>query len=168
MRLALIPAVAAVSVLGAAPALAQALDPLPPGEGRDIVAVACTQCHPATVITTLREGPQGWRGHINGMVLRGAQLTPTEADTVVDYLATVFGPGVSLPPPAKVDLPVGPGKDVVETHCAVCHDLGRLVGAKRSRDEWSGAVAKMISYGAPVTADEQKAITGYLQRHFGN
>jgi len=26
--------------------------------------------------------------------------------------------------------------------------------------------AKMISYGAPVTADEQKAITGYLQRPF--
>jgi cytochrome c5 len=102
------------------------------------------------------------------MVLRGVQLTSAEVDIVVDYLATVFGRGVSLPPPAKVDLPAGSGKDVVETHCAVCHDLSRLVGAKRSRDEWSGAVATMISYGAPVTADEEKAITSYLQRHFSN
>jgi len=65
------------------------------------VAVACTQVPSGNGHHDIAEGPQGWRGHINGMVLRGAQLTPTEADTVVDYLATVFGPGVSLPPPAR-------------------------------------------------------------------
>lgn len=65
-------------------AFAQAPDALPPGEGRDIVAVACSQCHPITILRSLREGDQGWRQHINKMVLRGAQLTAAETDLVVD------------------------------------------------------------------------------------
>ena len=47
---------------------------LPQGEGRDIVAVACTQCHALTPILAGREGPAGWRKHVHNMVLRGAQL----------------------------------------------------------------------------------------------
>jgi cytochrome c5 len=161
--------VASVSVLYAASAFAQALDPLPPGKGRDILAVACTQCHPPSVLRTLRESERGWRHHINNMVLRGAQLTADEIDIVVDYLSTVFGPGISLPPAAKVVLPAGePGKDLVETRCSVCHDLTRVSSSKRSRNEWSGTVAKMVFYGAPVTPDEKKIITDYLQSNFGD
>jgi cytochrome c5 len=99
----------------------------------------------------------------------GGTDTAAETDIVVDYLSTVFGPGISLPQATKVDLRAGgPGKELVETRCSVCHDLTRLSASKRSRDEWSGTVAKMIFYGAPITPDEQKTITSYLQSNFGN
>ena len=39
-----------------------------------------------------RDGPVGWKRHVYNMVLRGAQLTPREADTVIQYLVTHFGP----------------------------------------------------------------------------
>jgi mono/diheme cytochrome c family protein len=148
-------------------ALAQAPDALPPGEGRDIVAVACSQCHPITILRSLREGDQGWRQHINKMVLRGAQLTAAETDIVVDYLSTVFGPGISLPPAAKIDLPPGAAKELVDTRCSVCHDLTRVSSAKRSRNEWKGTVARMVFYGAPITPDEQESITSYIHSNFG-
>jgi len=67
----------AAFVLGAAtPLHAQTVSPLPPGEGRDLVATACSQCHTLNVIMAGRDGPVGWKKHVYNMVLRGAQLTP--------------------------------------------------------------------------------------------
>jgi cytochrome c5 len=61
-------------VFAGGPAPAQT--PLPQGEGRDLVAVACTQCHALTPIVSPRNGPAGWRHFVYSMVLRGAQLRP--------------------------------------------------------------------------------------------
>ena len=70
---------------------------LPPGDGRDMLATACTQCHGLAVIMSMREGPEGWKRHVYNMVMRGAQLTAREADTVIAYLATNFGPTAAPP-----------------------------------------------------------------------
>ena len=94
---------------------AQAADPLPPGDGHDLVAVACSQCHFLSTIAKIRDGVSGWRLYVNNMVLRGAQLTPAEVDTVVNYLALNLGPGINLPPAKPVTLPAGEGKQLVET-----------------------------------------------------
>src|ERR1700730_19219748 len=97
---------------------------LPQGEGRDLVATACSQCHSLSVIMAGRDGPVGWERPVYHMVLRGAQLAPREADTVIGYLIANFGPGA--PVPAPVPLPGGAGKELVETRCAVCHTLERI------------------------------------------
>jgi len=90
----------AALVLGAAmPLRAQTASALPPGEGRELVATACSQCHTLNVIMAGRDGPVGWKKHVYNMVLRGAQLTPREADTVIQYLITNFGPGAPRPRP---------------------------------------------------------------------
>src|SRR5205085_12057935 len=78
----------------AAPLHAQPAISLPQGEGRDLVAVACTQCHALAPIIAGREGTAGWRRHVHNMVLRGAQLNASEAETVIRYLSTNFGPGM--------------------------------------------------------------------------
>ena len=161
-------AVAAV-VLLASPrlSLAQTPDPLPPGDGHDLVAVACSQCHFLTTIAKIRDGAPGWRLYVNNMVLRGAQLTPAEAEKVVDYLALNLGPGINLPPAKPVTLPAGDGKQLVETRCGLCHDLERVVTAPRRKADWPVIVANMAEQGAPVTADESKAISAYLAANFG-
>jgi hypothetical protein len=92
----LVPALCAVALTFAvaAPARAQGAPPaaLPAGDGRDMLATACSQCHTLAVIRSMREGPEGWKRHVYNMVTRGAQLTAHEADTVIAYLATNFGP----------------------------------------------------------------------------
>ena len=139
------------------------------GEGKEIVSVACSQCHNLSVVLTMRAGLDGWRHQVYDMVLRGAQLTVPEADTVVRYLATYYGPGAPLPgaKPDPVQLPAGPGKDLVEANCGLCHDLGRIAGTKRSQSEWEGIVAHMRHLGSPAEAEDAKKILAYLDQQFG-
>jgi mono/diheme cytochrome c family protein len=140
---------------------------LPPGEGRDIVAVACTQCHAPSVITQMREGPAGWRLQIYDMILRGAQVRPAEIDQAVAYLTVNFGPGINLPPAtAQVSLPQGTARELVEQRCSVCHGLERIAAARRSPSEWHAIVSRMTVLGASVAGDDAKRITNYLADNF--
>jgi cytochrome c5 len=164
--------IVALALAAPAPASAQgapggAARTLPPGDGRDALATACSQCHALNVIMSMREGPAGWRRHVYNMVMRGAQLTPREADTVIAYLATNFGPG-SLPAGAPTPtLPSGPGKDLVEARCTACHDLERVAVVKRQKADWPALVANMVGRGAVASPEEAQVITSYLVAHFG-
>jgi len=99
------------------------------------------------------------------MVLRGAQLTPREADTVLQYLVANFGPGT--PVPGSVTLPGGAGKELVETRCAVCHSLERVTAVKRPARDWNMIVANMYERWDVSATDEAQAITSYLAAQFG-
>jgi cytochrome c5 len=164
-----------LGVFGAAAALAlaattqvHAQGALPQGEGRDLVAVACTQCHALAPILVGREGPSGWKRHVHNMVLRGAQLSPSEAETVIRYLAANFGPGAAPPGKVAVTLPAGAGKELVETRCTLCHDLERVAVVKRPRQHWPAIVANMVDRGATATPEEARTIATYLAAQFGS
>ena len=167
MRRLVVSAAVAALCLAAAPARTQPANALPPGDGRDIIATACTQCHALTVILAMRDGPIGWKRHVYHMVLRGAQLTPREADTVLAYLDANFGPGQRMPPAKPVTLADGPGKELVETRCTLCHDLERVTAAKRSRREWESVVANMLERFGLQAPDEARAISAYLTAQYG-
>jgi cytochrome c5 len=168
MRAAL-PALVALAIVAAvAPSVAQNANPLPPGDGRDLVAVACSQCHYLGTIAKIRDGAAGWRVYVDNMVLRGAQLSEPEIETVVNYLALNLGPGMNLPPAKPVTLPDGAGKHLVETQCSVCHDLERVAIVKRDRRAWPVIVADMVTWGAPTTSAEAKTIADYLAANFSD
>ena len=161
----------ALLVTSAMPLKAQTRPGLPEGEGRDIVTTACSQCHTLATIIAGREGPNGWRRHVYNMVLRGAQLNESEAETVIKYLAANFGPGTASPGSAtaatRIALPTGPGKELVETRCTTCHDLERVAGVKRSKRDWPAIVANMVTRGASASMEEAQAIAAYLAAQFG-
>jgi mono/diheme cytochrome c family protein len=165
----------AVVVIGVmAPIHAQSPSPassLPAGNGKEIVAVACTQCHGLKMIVAMRDGPVGWKHFVDDMVLRGAQLTPPEADTVAQYLAKNFGPGTSpMQSGLKTEaLPVGDGQKLVESHCALCHDLGRVTTIGRSKEEWNNTVSNMMARAGTNVATQQEisTMTSYLASNFG-
>jgi cytochrome c5 len=168
----LLAAVAAIAALAAAPAAAQQRQPhalpLPPGDGREIVAAACTPCHAPSTFTGLREDADAWRYQVYDMVLRGAQVGPGDIDRVVNYLAVNFGPGINVPPPVRaVTLPDGPGKGLVEQNCVLCHGLDRVAAVKRSSVAWSDVLKRMQFYGAPVSRKDAQTITAYLESQFG-
>jgi cytochrome c5 len=167
MRIALSGLLALTLTAAASQGFAQNANPLPQGDGREIVAVACSQCHYLGTIAKIRNGAAGWRTYVNNMVLRGAQLTPAEIDKVVDFLSLNLGPGANLPPAKPVALPDGSGKNLVETRCALCHDLERVATAKRQKASWPVIVSNMVAFGATATPDEAKSMTDYLSANFG-
>lgn len=158
------------SLYGQAPATAAA-NGLPAGDGRDFVAVACSQCHGLKTIMTLRDGPVGWKILVDDMILRGAQLGPQEAATVIQYLSKNFGPAAGPMQVGKGEtqpLPSGPGQELVQTHCTVCHDLSRITGSKRSKEEWGVTVNGMMSkVSGMATSKEMDTMTSYLAAQFG-
>jgi cytochrome c5 len=156
---------AALAIAIAMPACAQGA--LPPGEGRDLLATACSQCHALNVIRSMREGAEGWKRHVYNMVTRGAQLNAREADMVVAYLAANFGPTAPAAAATPVALPSGPGKELVEARCTACHDLERVASARRQKSQWPALVANMVNRGAVATPEEAQAISSYLASHFG-
>ena len=171
MRISLWGAFVAVSIVatatGASVARAQTAQALPAGEGRDIVAVACTQCHTLNPLIAMRDGPVGWKRHVYNMVIRGAQLSPRDVDTVLQYLNANFGPGQSLPPAKPIALAPGAGKELVETRCMLCHDLERVTAAKRQKRDWPGVVANMFDRFGHSAPDEASAISSYLAANYG-
>lgn len=145
-----------------------AASPLPPGEGRDIVAVTCSQCHGLSAITHLREGRVAWRHQIYDMVGRGAQVTPAEIDTMVNYLVANFGPGIPFPgqTPSSVAIAPGTGSDVVMQKCILCHGVDRVVAAKRTPGQWATLVKRMVYLGATLTPDQTTAVVTYLSTNY--
>ncbi len=142
---------------------------LPPGDGKDLLAVACTQCHGLKPIVILRDGPAGWKASVQEMILRGAQLRPKEADTVIQYLVKNFGPvssAISGAPKAS-SLPAGDGKELVEARCSACHGLEKITAEKRSKDEWANTVKNMVDRGLAATPEEIQTMTSYLSAQFG-
>jgi mono/diheme cytochrome c family protein len=164
----LILATASVVLLGV-PSEAQQSNPFPAGASRELIAVACTQCHRAGPITQLRMGETGWRRQVYNMVLRGAQIGPDEIDDVVKYLATNFGPGVPVPAvtPAPVKLPDGAGADLVAGACGICHGVDRVVAVARPGRQWEAIVHRMVAVGAPIDADQARQIISYLETNYG-
>ena len=156
---------------------------LPDGEGKALVAAACTQCHGVKAFAQLRDGVAGWKNMVEEMVLRGAQLSPAEADTVVRYLVENYGPAAgpfrmgALPPKnalvsgpvlsQNIVLPAGAGRDVVQQRCGLCHDLGRVITVRRSAAEWERITRNMIERGPQATPEAVQAIVSYLTSQFG-
>lgn len=143
-------------------------NPFPDHPGREIVSVACTQCHGPNVFTQLRMGDKAWRAQIYDMVLRGAQIGPDDIDTAVKYMVASYGPGVPFPgqQPVQVSLADGSAKSLVEGGCALCHGLDRVVATKRTKGEWQNIVNRMIYFGSPISGDQASSVVDYLAANY--
>jgi mono/diheme cytochrome c family protein len=162
---------ALLSLAFARPLQAQPAPSLPPGEGRDVFVSVCTGCHSLNTIVQIRDGSAGWRQFVNYMIMKGAQVSQHDSDTIVQYLTTNFGPNsppaAGAPPPVVASLPAGAGKELIEARCVTCHDLLRVVASRRPKSDWDGIVANMVNRGAAATPDERQTIVSYLSTQFG-
>jgi cytochrome c5 len=71
---------------------------------------------------------------------------------------------------SQIQLKDGPGKDLVDTRCVVCHSLDYIPMNSPFLDPagWEKEIDKMVNVmGAPVTADEKLAILRYLNANYG-
>jgi cytochrome c5 len=68
--------------------------------------------------------------------------------------------------PAATSAPAADGASLVESRCTVCHALDRVKSAKKTKDQWTATVAKMISNGAKLTPAEQTIVIDYLSKTY--
>jgi len=114
-----------------------------------LVISRCGTCHTRdakgnmTRISWERTTPEGWEEAIKRMVrLNGLTITPTEARSILKYLATYHGLApdeakavMYVPEHRLVDESSIPNNTVHDT-CANCHALGRALSWRRTKSDW--------------------------------
>jgi competence protein ComEA len=51
--------------------------------------------------------------------------------------------------------------------CSTCHDAARILSSRRTKDQWSEVIDKMVERGAQGTDDDYAEIMDYLVGHYG-
>jgi cytochrome c5 len=85
-------------------------------------------------------------------------------------LAAAVAAGVVVAQERRLELKDAPGRAQVEANCGSCHSLDYILmnSPFLDRQGWDGSVTKMIKvFGAPISADDQKAIVDYLAANYG-
>jgi mono/diheme cytochrome c family protein len=59
------------------------------------------------------------------------------------------------------------GLVLLEERCMVCHGLGQVERAQKSRNEWLSTVDRMIGKGAQLSEDEKGVLIDYLVETYG-
>jgi virginiamycin B lyase len=98
--------IAAALLCAPLPALAQ---PLPDGNGKEIVAATCNSCHPFRARLGAGYTPQGWVTVMRMMANHGVILPPDQVATATEYLAKNFPErpkpaGAVIAGPARVEI----------------------------------------------------------------
>ena len=92
-------------------------------------------------------------------------LTPlTLSSLPADYRVPVKIPSITFPIAVDKDF------RVMQRNCQWCHSYGYILNqGKQSRKFWHKSVVKMREvFKAPITKEDEKVITEYLFRHYGN
>jgi len=85
-------------------------------------------------------------------------------------LVVALAAGIVVAQERRLELKNGPGRAQVEASCGSCHSLDYVVmnSPFLDRNGWDGSVNKMIkAFGAPINADDAKAIVDYLNTNYG-
>lgn len=64
----------------------------PEVRGKDLLVSGCSACHNLSMIVTLRGDREFWSGQITAMAVYGADIPTDDAEPLVNYLSTQFGP----------------------------------------------------------------------------
>ena len=88
--------------------------------------------------------------------------------TIIAFLLIAAAP--ALAQESQLRLKDGPGRQLVEANCVMCHSLDYIPmnSPFLDRKGWEASVTKMMKVmGAPIPNDEVPGIVDYLTRNYG-
>jgi hypothetical protein len=148
-------------------------------KGRRVVAQVCATCHTTIgrMLQVHKQTPEQWKDTVYFMISRGAQIMPDEIGPVTAFLAAPAGnarqtsadasgrgrPGARG---AGQQTPQTDGAAILQQNCQQCHELA-TASKKDDAEDWSAVIARMMTYGARLTATDQQTLIGYLQQRGG-
>ena len=93
-----------------------------------------------------------------------ARLSDAEKQQLITGLTATLA-SETVKPPSTV--PAGDAAALVQDRCTVCHSLDRVRQAKKTRDQWTQTVTRMVGKGAQLNAAEQTTVIDYLSKTYG-
>ncbi len=96
----------------------------------------------------------------------GATPAPKEQPTMTPAPSEPTEPSTKEDEPTAAPASAG-GETLLQERCTVCHSLGQVERAQKSREEWERTVASMVSRGAELDQDEQGVLIDYLAENYG-
>ncbi len=66
----------------------------------------------------------------------------------------------------ETTLPEGAGKEILQSACAGCHEIGRVLRAGYSAQDWSTVLHMMRNVGAQLSDDQFATLVPYLAENF--
>jgi competence ComEA-like helix-hairpin-helix protein len=81
-------------------------------------------------------------------------------------LAMVFQEA-KAPQPAKPELPLGDGRDLLVKNCSGCHQLMVVTSQHKSESGWTDTIVEMRNRGANGSDEDMEHIIRYLTANFG-
>jgi mono/diheme cytochrome c family protein len=84
------------------PILGARLSEFPEGPGKTIADKACLQCHSADIPRQQRITEKQWTAEIEKMTRWGADVSASDKDALIAYLASRFGPANDAFHPVEV------------------------------------------------------------------
>jgi virginiamycin B lyase len=69
-------------------------------------------------------------------------------------------------PALSQELPAGPGKELAEANCNICHTLLSRVGSGYTPQGWTTVLQMMHNQGAPLPAEQVEPLKAYLIKAF--
>ena len=84
-------------------------------------------------------------------------------------VARPAAPASTLVAAAAVELPDGPGRQILNRACVSCHNLTEVTKFRGfyTRPQWRDIVQTMVDYGAPVNEKDAEVLTTYLTETLG-
>jgi mono/diheme cytochrome c family protein len=83
--------------------------------------------------------------------------------------AAISAPLRSVAAERPISLQSAAGRELVESQCSACHSLDYVLmnSPFLSTEQWQASVAKMRTFGAPLSDDDARAIVTYLAGAYG-
>src|SRR5262249_25980162 len=144
-------AVLAVAALGAQQSSSSADD-----KGKALVESKCTLCHGLDEVRVANLDKPGWKELVESMRTKGAELEGDEVAVIVDYLVKTYSHDSSAE-----------AQKLVEGSCGSCHGMDVIISAQKTKEEWTGVVREMISYGATIQESQIPEVADYLAKNYG-
>jgi len=111
------------------------------------------------------------RGALLGSLLISALGCAPKTAPVASPASPALTPAPAATPvaAASVDLPEGPGRQILRTACVSCHSLTEVTKFRGfyTRPQWRDIVLTMVEYGAPVNDKDAEVLTNYLTENLG-
>jgi cytochrome c5 len=97
---------------------------------------------------------------LTGLALAAPQKAPAPKAS-----AEPARPALAHPYPNT--LPAGPGQEIAERACLMCHAATMITQQAKAEAAWAKTVATMTQWGAPVHGGDRDELVRYLSAHFG-
>lgn len=155
-------------LLSRGPTRAQEQIALPEGEGKALVSVICSQCHGIRPLFVYNGDDRKWEILVHEMIAFGAQVSPSERDTILAYLTTSFSSQRTAEAPNTARLPAGTGREVLQASCASCHGVALIAGKRADLAGWEAILSRHTAEErVKLSAEEAKVLLAYLVANFG-